>query len=367
MFGLNRIYSRILSIGEVQRQSIASFVTQITFTFIGFLSTMYFAHTLGASILGAYFLFTAYFGIINIVTDGGFGYAAIKRMSEGKEQNAYFSAFFVIRSLFAIIAIISLIVFRKHFVDLNSTGIFSWFILALIVSQFKGFIFNGVAGRGKMGIFATGSFIDNFSRVVIQIVAVFLGYSIEGLMGGFVVGMFIATISILRFFDLRIVYFKWRHVKSLSTFSFWLFLTSTGVMLYTYADSIMIGYFMGNADVGVYRVVFQFTTISVIVTSAFRSTLWPKISRWSKTGEIKNIEESLSRASNYSLILPIPIFTGGVLLGDKLLFFLYGTEFTKGYTVLIVLVDFTQECVLIFDKFLTIYFKLLKKFIFRAH
>ena len=42
-----------------------------------------------------------------------------------------------------------------------------------------------------MGIFATGSFIDNFSRVIIQIVAVFLGYSIVGLVGGFVVGMFI--------------------------------------------------------------------------------------------------------------------------------------------------------------------------------
>ena len=57
---------------------------------------MYFAHTVGAGVLGGYFLFMAYFGIINLVSDGGFGGAAIKRISEGEEQDAYFSAFFVL-------------------------------------------------------------------------------------------------------------------------------------------------------------------------------------------------------------------------------------------------------------------------------
>ena len=128
MFDLNRIFSRILSIGEVQRQSIASFFTQITFTFIGFLSTMYFAHTVGASVLGAYFLFIAYYGLIYMVTDGGFGGAAIKRISEGEEQDAFFSAFFVLRSLFVVVVIVALVSTRRYFIDLNSAGIFNWFL-----------------------------------------------------------------------------------------------------------------------------------------------------------------------------------------------------------------------------------------------
>ena len=353
MFGLNRIYSRILGVGEVQRQSIASFIGQIAFTFIGFLSTMYFAHTVGASILGAYFLFTAYYGIINMVADGGFGGAAIKRISEGEEQDAFFSAFFVLRSLFVIVVIVALISCRRYFVDLNSAGIFNWLLLALIASLFYGAVISGVAGRGKMGIYAAGNFINNLSRVLIQVAAIFLGYGIAGLVGGFVAGLLIATIIELRFFDLHLVRFKWRHIKSLSAFSFWLFLTSTGVLLYTYADSIMIGYFLTNADVGVYRVVFQFTTLAVIATTALRATLWPKVSRWGKTGEMKNIEESLSRAFSYSLILAVPVFTGGVLLGDRLLYFFYGAEFAKGYPVLIVLL-FTQ-IVNVFQFFFTMY------------
>jgi len=341
MFGLNNVYWRILSIGEVQRQSIASFVTQITFTFIGFLSTMYFAHTVGASILGAFFLFTAYYGIINMVTEGGFGGAAIKRISEGEEQDAFFSAFFVIRSFFVIVVILALISCRRYFVDLNSEGIFTWLLLALIVSLFHGAIVSGIAGRGKMGIYAACNFINNVSRVFIQVVAVFLGYGVAGLVGGFVAGMLLAAIIELRFFDLHFVRFKWRHIKSLSSFSFWLFLTSTGMLLYSYTDIIIIGYYLGNADVGVYRVIFQFTSLAVIVTYTFRATLWPKVSRWRKTGEEKYIEESLSRALSYSFIIALPTFIGGILLGDKLLYFFYGAEFAKGYSILVILL-FTQ-------------------------
>lgn len=326
-----------MGIGEVQRQSIASFVSQIAFTFIGFLSTIYFAHTVGASVLGAYFLFTAYYGIISMATDGGFGGAAIKRISEGEEQDAFFSAFFVLRSLFVFVVIIALILLNKYFVDINYAGLFTWLLVALVVSLLYGTVSSGIAGCGKMGIYAAGNFINNLSRVIVQVVAIFFGCGVAGLAGGFVAGMMIAAVLELRFFDLRFVRFRWKHVKSLSTFSFWLFLTSGGILLYSYADTVMIGYYLSNTDIGVYRVVFQFTTLSLIATTAIRATLWPKISRWGKIGEVGLIEESLSRAISYSLILPVPVFIGGILLGDKLLYFFYGAEFTRGYLTLVTL------------------------------
>ena len=350
---LNKLFSRILSIGEVQRQSLATFFFQITFTFIGFLSTMYFAHTVGANVLGAYFLFTAYYGIINMVTDGGLGGAAIKRMSEGEEQDEYFSAFFVIRTLFVFLVIIFLIALRRYFVDIDSDGVFIWLLLALVASLLYGSIMSGVAGRGKMGIYAVGNFINNVSRVLIQVAAVFLGYGVAGLAGGFVVGLAIAAVIEFRFFDLHFVRFRWRHVKSLSTFSFWLFLTSTGVLLYSYADTVIIGYYLDNANVGVYRVVFQFTTLGMIMTTALRAVLWPKVSQWGKTRNMQFAERSLSHALSYSLILAVPVFVGGVLLGDRLLYFFYGAEFAKGYPILVIL-SFVQ-IINVFQFFFTMY------------
>ena len=347
------IFQRILNINPVQRQSIISLFWQIAFTAIGFLSTMYFAHTVGASILGAYFLFTAYNGIFSMVTDGGFGGAAVKRISEGEEPNAYFSAYFVLRLLFTTIVVLALLVFKDYFVDLNTSGMFVWLLLALLVSVLAGPISSGVAGTGKMGIRTTCAGIGNISRIILQVLVIYLGYEAAGLAGGMVAGTLVAAVIELRFFDLRFVRFRWHHIKSLSIFSFWLFLTSGGVLVFSQADTVLIGYFMDNADVGVYRIALQFTMVATFSTYALRATLWPRVSRWGKNGEIGLVEESLSRAISYSLILAIPVLTGGVLLGDKLLYFFYGAEFARGYTALMILL--AVQVVNVFQYFFTMY------------
>jgi O-antigen/teichoic acid export membrane protein len=103
------------------------------------------------------------------------------------------------------------------------------------------------------------------------------------------------------------------------------------MLVFSYADTIIIGYFMGNADVGVYRIILQFTLVATFTSQAILPTLLPKVSRWGKIGEIVLIEESLSRVFSYSLILAVPVLAGGILLGDKLLYFFFGAEFAKGY------------------------------------
>lgn len=352
MVNVHTILSRIMGIGDVQRQSIVSVIWQIAFTFIGFLSTMYFAHAVGASVLGAYFLFIAYLSIIGLVTDGGIGGAAIKRISEGEEPDAYFSAFVLLRSVFVTVVVVALIASRSYFVDLDSAGTFTWLLVALVASLLQGAFSNGNAGCGKMGISATAGFIEGVSRILVQVAAIFLGYGVAGLAGGFVCGMLVNALVQLRFFDLHFVRFGWRHLNSLSSFSFWLFLVTGGSLVYLNSDSVMIGYFMGNADVGVYRVIFQFTALAALTTTALRATLWPRVSRWDKIGETGLIEESLSRAFTYTLILAIPVFIGGALLGDKLLYFFYGADFVS-YTTLVILL--IVQIVNIFQYFFTAY------------
>lgn len=353
MLKFSTLISRIMAIEPIRRQSIVSLIWQIALTAIGFLATIYFAHTVGASVLGGYFLFVAYFSIIGVAADGGLGVAAVKRISEGNEQDAYFSAFVVLRSLFVAMIVVILIAFRRYFVDLNNAGTFIWLLMALIVGILYGTVSGGTQGCGKIGIYATGDFMNNIARILVQVVAVFLGFSVTGLAGGFVAGLLAGFIVQIRFFDLHFVRFEWKHIKSLSTFSLWVFLISSGTIVFSVADTIMIGYFLDNADVGVYRIVLQFTSLSIFTTTALRSVLWPRVSRWGKCGEIELIEESLSRAFTYSLILAVPIFVGGVILGDKLLYYLYGEGFVEGYTTMVIL--FIVQIVNAFQFFSTSY------------
>ncbi len=328
---------KIMNIGTIQRQSLISIVWQIALTLIGFMSTIYFVRFVGTEILGAYFLVLSYYSFINMVSDGGLGVAAIKRISEGEEPNEYLTTFFTVRLLFTIITVILLIIFRNYFANLNETGTFIWLLFLLILNGFLGFLGMGNAGSGKIGIHATCTFIGEVSKIVIQIIAVFLGFSLAGLVGGMIASLIISSILELKFFDLRFVKFKWTHIKNLTNFSFWLLLTSSGVLLYTNLDTILIGHFLGSADVAIYRVILQFSAFGLFVSNSLNATLWPKISRWGKTKDFKLIEKSLSRAISFSLLLAVPILVGGIILGDKLLYFFYGEDFAKGYGTLVVM------------------------------
>lgn len=342
-----------MSIGAVQRQSIISFIWQIALTFIGFLSTIYFARTIGASVLGQYYLFLAYFSIVGMVTDSGFAGAAIKRISEGEEQNEYFSAFVMLRSLFVTVVVIVLVAFRSYFVDIKDSDTLIWLLLALIVSIVYGAISGGLQGCGKVGIQATGNFINNISRIFVQVFSIYLGFEFAGLAAGFIVGMVVGSLVQLRFFDLHLVRFRWEHIKSLSSFSLWVFLISSGVVVFSTSDTVMIGYYLNNGDVGVYRIVLQLTSMAGFTTVALRSTLWPRVSKWGKIGKTNLIEESLTRAVTYSLILAIPMFAGGLLLGDKILYHFYGEDFVRGYMTMIIL--FLVQIVNIFYYLFTTY------------
>jgi O-antigen/teichoic acid export membrane protein len=348
-----KLISRMMGINPIQRQSIISFFWQIAFTAIGFLSTIYFARTVGASVLGAYYLFLAYTGVFSIVADGGFGGAAVKRISEGEEPNAYFTAYFVLGLTFTLIALLLLLVFRNYFIDLNTSGMFLWLVLSLVVSLIAGSISSGVGGTGKMGIRTTCAGIGNISRVLFQILAIYFGYEAVGLAGGMIAGTLVAAIIEFHFFDLKFASFKLEHIKSLFIFSFWLFLTSTGALVFSQADTIMIGYYLHNADIGIYRIAFQFTTVATFATYALRSTLWPRVSRWGKSGQIALLELSLSHAISYSLLLAIPVFIGGALMGDKLLYLFYGAEFAAGYFTLAILL--AVQVVNVFQYFFTMY------------
>jgi O-antigen/teichoic acid export membrane protein len=323
-----------MSISPIKRQSFITLVSTIALTGIGFLSTIYFAHALGPAPLGAYFLFLAFFGILNLVGDGGFGGAAVKRISEGKEPNEYFSAFVFIRIILLTVSVTVLLFAEPYLKDATSSGIFFWLLLALIVSVFSSSTAIGVYGAGKVGISQISNFVDVFLRILFQITAVFLGFGPAGLAGGFIGGLIAGGLANFRYLNLKLVRFKISHLKNLSGFSFWIFLTASGSLVFTYADTILIGFFMSNADVGIYRTAFQLTSVATFTTLAFHTVLYPKISNWEAQGQVKEIENSLARACTYSLLLAIPACTGGWILGKSLLYYLYGASFVEGTSAL---------------------------------
>ena len=326
-----------MNIDPIQRQSLLSFGSFIAITGIGYIATFYFAHYLGPAPLGAYFLFLAYYGIFDLIGDGGFGGAAVKRISEGKAQNEYFTAFFILRIVLLCLSIVTFIVISPFLTGLEKNGLLYWLILALVAGSLASIAGINLYGTAQVGIMQVSNLANTIVKNLVQILAVFIGFSVGGLAAGFIAGMIVAIIIDLKFIQLSLTRCDRTHFTGLLSFSIWTFLSSGGFLIFTYADTILIGIFMTEADVGIYRVAFQLTSVASFIAIAFHTVLYPRISKWHADNQLTMIENSLTKAFTYSLFLAIPVTAGGIILSETLLFFLYGAAFVAGAPILIVL------------------------------
>eukprot|EP00831_Metopus_contortus_P033281 TRINITY_DN26709_c0_g1_i1.p1 TRINITY_DN26709_c0_g1~~TRINITY_DN26709_c0_g1_i1.p1 ORF type:complete len:205 (+),score=8.07 TRINITY_DN26709_c0_g1_i1:166-780(+) len=120
------IITNIMRIPAIQRQITLYLLSTIGITLFGFISTMLFSHLLGKDLMGVYYLFLAYYEVFNMIGDGGFGQAAVKRISEGNDQNAYLTAYVALRALLIIVSTLILLLISPYFVDLQSYDFVLW-------------------------------------------------------------------------------------------------------------------------------------------------------------------------------------------------------------------------------------------------
>jgi O-antigen/teichoic acid export membrane protein len=306
-------------------------------TFIGFIATMFYAHWLGAEILGYYFLFLSYFSLLSLLADLGLNYATLKRISEGAEQDAYFTAGLLLRLMLFLVAGTLLVIFQEHFVDLRSAGLF-WILIGIFgIGTLASCLATGIAGANRLGLAASMSLADNITRIFVQVTAVLLGFQLYGLVGGIIAGLLVEMVIALRYIDFRIVRVQVRHLRSLLHYSLWAFLASSGTAFMENINIILIGYFMTSSDVGIFGICWTFSFFVLYVSTALGNTLWVKVSRWSSDGDRDAIALSLTRAISYALLFALPILVGGILLGRDLLYYLYSAGFAAGFLPLAIL------------------------------
>lgn len=91
----------------------------------------------------------AYFNLFSLIGDAGFGGSVVKRISEGQEQNEFFSAFIALRIILLAASVSTLLLARPLLVDMDRSGMFFWMLLALVVGVFSNSMSIGNYGRAR--------------------------------------------------------------------------------------------------------------------------------------------------------------------------------------------------------------------------
>jgi O-antigen/teichoic acid export membrane protein len=324
---------------EVQRHSIMFLASSAGITLLGFLATMFYAHWVGADVLGQYFLFLSYFSILSLFTDLGMGYAITYRICEGEDPDKFFSAGIVLRMGLLILISLALVLFGDYFLgNFKDTALFWILIFVLGLSTLTSAVSTSLGASNRLGLAASVSLIDNVTRICVQVLAIFLGFKVYGLIGGLVAGLLVELAIDMKFVDYRLTWFDRSHVKKIFSFSSWAFLSTICTTLFDNVNLLIIAYFLTIADVGIFGICWTFSAFALFISTALCNTLFVKVSRWRAAGDWDAITIALSRATSYALILAIPMLIGGAILGERLLYYLYGSSFTAGATALVIII-----------------------------
>ncbi|MGA2121553.1 MAG: polysaccharide biosynthesis C-terminal domain-containing protein [Methanoregula sp.] len=323
---------------EVQRHGIMFLLSSAGITLIGFLATMFYAHWVGPGVLGIYFVFLSGLAILSFFSDFGIGSAATQRISSGIDQNELFTVSLTIRMILYGIVCLVILVFGQYFTELNNSGLLLVLLIVFGISTFDACISIAIGASNRLGLSASVSLLNNVTRICVQVLAVFAGFQVYGLIGGLVAGLLVEIIIQLKYMDYHIKKFNWSHVKSIWSFSSWAFLSTFSTILFDNTNPLIIAFFMPISDVGIFGVCWTFSIFALFVSTALCNTLFVKVSRWRATGDWDAITIALSRATSYALVLAIPMLIGGAILGESLLYYLYGASFAAGATALVIII-----------------------------
>jgi O-antigen/teichoic acid export membrane protein len=324
---------------EVQRHSIMLLASSAGITLLGFLATIFYAHWVGAEVLGQYFLFLSYLTILSLFSDLGIGYAMTFRICEGKDPDIYFSAGMILRLGLLVLISLALVLFGNYLIgNFRNTELFWILIFVLGLSTFTSAVSTSLGASNRLGLAASVSFIDNFVRICVQVLAIFLGFKVYGLIGGMAAGLLVELVIDLKYLDYHLTWFDRSHIRKIFSFSSWAFLSTTCTTLFDNANLLIISYFLNLAAVGIFGICWTFSVFALFISTALCNTLFVKVSRWKASGDVHAITIALSRATSYALILAIPMFIGGAILGKDLLYYLYGSSFAIGATALVIII-----------------------------
>lgn len=115
-----------------------------------------------------------------------------------------------------------------------------------------------------------------------------------------------------------------------------IFLSSSIFMLISWTDTLMIGYFKSEADVGVYRIAFKISTVIAFTQFAINGIAAPMIADLYHRNDMNGLRALIHQVGLFNFIFSVPIFLV-ILVAPSFLLGLFGAEFVAGRNLLLTL------------------------------
>jgi len=319
-----------------------SFASLAVISLTGFILRIFLARYLGAGDLGLYTLtFTVYsFGMLFSVF--GISAALIKYVAEFKDDVPRTRLLVTSGSITATLigCIVGLIVYvcsnpiANAFFDMPELGgLLRIVAISLPFVALETVVLGFLNGLRRMRLFAFIRITEHILLIVLTVALVLWGgYGIRGAV--FAIVLSIIIMSLFSLFSIRRSLVRPAleqyapAIKILLAFGGYVVLANGMGLIQTYTDSIMLGYFMTDVDVGLYAVAVVIAYAMRLPSQAIQTITNPTIATYWRRGEVDKIEDLINRIMKYTaaFIIPVGFLVG--FFGHEIITLIFGAEFT---------------------------------------
>lgn len=124
--------------------------------------------------------------------------------------------------------------------------------------------------------------------------------------------------------------------KYITSLSFPMFLTSSILMVIYQSDTLMLGYFRTESEVGIYAISLKLSILTIFVLNSINSLAAPKFAQLYHAGDLEQLKTIAQNSTKLAFWVTLPIILIYVFFGYIILGF-FGQEFVTGYLALLFL------------------------------
>jgi len=322
---------------------IADIVSKIS----NFLFVMYIARYLGVNEFGILSFSIAFTGLFAIFSDMGLGTLMVREIARNKSlMNEYLNNVTIIKTI--LVAITSLLImFIINLLGYPQQTILIIYILTLsvIFSAFASIPNSVFQAFEKMEYISIGKIIGSITKLTLMFILIWHSQKIIMFAWLYSFTNFIVLLYSLGIFQrkfrkivvLKKKNIKYKFMKNLLWRAAPLGLSNIFLMVYFWVDRVMLSLMKGDIVVGYYSASYNLVNTLSLIPTAFVLSLFPLMSNYFNIS-INSLNKTYEYSLKYMAMLALPIAMGTILLSEKVIYVIYGTEFLASAQALKILI-----------------------------
>lgn len=308
---------------------------------------IYVARILGATEYGKFTFALAFISLFFIFHDFGLPLIVTREFSGEKEREKELYSVFSLKIVLSL-GVSILILIGSFFVTSDHAIQEIILILALfsLISGFLTITYAFFQARQRMEYQAWATILQ--ASVVTSVgIFVLLNFpSVRNLSYSYLFSSVVALIFVLFFFHFKILPLRifwqktvWQRYLKMS----WpMALIGLFGVIYTYIDSVMLGYWGYITETGWYNAAYSIIHVILLPAGFISTSIYPILSRFFKESKEK-LQDTLQGQMKVMILLAFPLVTGGIALAPKIIIFIYGLNFSPSilaFQILIIIAGF---------------------------